>query len=69
MACRTVAAESCGIMRAVSAADIEVPCAKMPAYTITATLSERGSRPSMIQLSALGIDSKAIPAIVLPPIR
>jgi hypothetical protein len=25
MACRTVAAESCGIMRAVSAADIEVP--------------------------------------------
>ena len=35
---------------AVSAADIEVPCAKMPAYTISNSLSERGSRPSMIQL-------------------
>ena len=43
-------AENCGIMRAVSAADIEVPCAKMPAYTMSSSLSERGSRPSMIQL-------------------
>ena len=35
---------------AVSAADIEVPWAKMPEYTISSSLSERGSRPSMIQL-------------------
>jgi hypothetical protein len=27
-------------MRAVSAADIEVPCAKMPAYTISSSFSE-----------------------------
>jgi hypothetical protein len=40
MACRTLVAESCGIMRAVSAADIEVPCAKMPAYTISSSFSE-----------------------------
>jgi hypothetical protein len=44
------AADSCGIMRAVSAAESAVPCAKIPAYTISSSLLDRGSRPSMIQL-------------------
>ena len=50
MAWRTDAADSCGIMRAVSAADNAVPCANIPAYTIKSPLLGRGSRPSMIQL-------------------
>jgi hypothetical protein len=50
MAWRTEAADSCGIMRAVSAAESAVPCAKIPAYTISSSLLDRGSLPSMIQL-------------------
>jgi hypothetical protein len=50
MAWRTETADSCGFMRAVSAAESAVPWAQIPAYTIRSSLLDRGSRPSMIQL-------------------